>query len=91
MGSSRFERESEDPQSPRMPGYPTTPCSTIISRHLIIKLRFCRRDLLEFSGFFLCRIFDNKGKDKGGGRYKNPDGVRDMEPVHEYRLIQICK
>ena len=26
MGPPRFERESEDPQSPRMPGYPTVPC-----------------------------------------------------------------
>ncbi len=25
MGPSRFELESEDPQSPRMPGYPMAP------------------------------------------------------------------
>lgn len=41
MGPPRFERESEDPQSPRIPGYPTAPCSTNISSPLFIKLRFC--------------------------------------------------
>ncbi len=49
MGPPRFERESEDPQSPRIPGYPTAPCSTYIGCHLFIKLRFCR---LEKSRIF---------------------------------------
>ncbi len=31
MGPSRFELESEDPQSPRMPGYPMAPFHTIFS------------------------------------------------------------
>ena len=31
MGPPRFELESEDPQSPRMPGYPTIPLHYLVS------------------------------------------------------------
>lgn len=83
MGPPRFERESEDPQSPRIPGYPTAPCSTNIGSHLFIKLRFCRLEIPDFL-FVPCRIFHDCREDQRRGCDEDPDRIRDMESVHEH-------
>ncbi len=91
MGPPRFERESEDPQSPRIPGYPTAPCSTNIGCHLFIKLRFCRLKNAELFLFVPCRIFHDSREDQRRGCDEDTYGIRDMESVHEHRVIQIGK
>lgn len=52
MGPPRFELESEDPQSPRMPGYPTIPCRNYIGRLCLLGfLSFPRNGALYWIGF----------------------------------------
>lgn len=51
MGPPRFELESEDPQSPRMPGYPTIPCTILLVSHLILFFSIWRCDGFEILGF----------------------------------------
>ncbi len=89
MGPPRFERESEDPQSPRIPGYPTAPCSINIGSPLFIKLRFCRPENSQPFSFCPWRILYDGREDQRRGRDQDADRVRDMESVHKRRVIQI--